>query len=110
MNRGEKKWTRRGNVVENPSKTRRIQRRSLGKLVIGRWLTVTSSPSPAADNYIPVGERRMRSQRFAKIDRSIDRSRQLAVRRYGFIYGSINKTDPRRFGTDFSSRIVVPRR
>lgn len=31
VNREEKKWTRRGNVVENASKTRRIQRRSLGK-------------------------------------------------------------------------------
>lgn len=82
MNRGEKKWTQRGNVVENPSKTRRIQRRSLGKLVIGRWLTVTSSPSPAADNYIPVGERRMRSQRFAKIDRSIETISRKTIRFY----------------------------
>lgn len=41
----------------------------LVKLVIGWWLTVTSSPFPAADNYIPVEPRA-----FAKIrkDRSIE--------------------------------------
>lgn len=65
----------------------------LAKLVIGWWLTVTSSPFPAADNYIPVEPRA-----FAKIrkDRSIETiSRKTIPRPFYFIYGSINKTNPR---------------